>query len=273
VVGLLSVPATAVPGRPPRVSLRIDDAAASRVNVRVTVTDLASRRPVLVVRLGWIPAGRVVSVHWPRGAALRPGAYHVSLVARDGHGASLLRRAHSSGVSTLKVSAVPAPPVTISAGLPESGAATPAATAGAGAVFPVAGAHSYGGPENRFGATRAGHTHEGQDVLTSEGTPIVAPLSGVVVTASFQEGGAGYYVVEHTSVGLDFMFAHCEAGSLAVSTGEPITAGALLCAAGATGDATAPHLHFEVWVGAWQQGGRAVDPLPYLQAWDHSGAS
>ena len=28
---------------------------------------------------------------------------------------------------------------------------------------------SFGGPENRFGAPRAGHIHEGQDVLTAEG--------------------------------------------------------------------------------------------------------
>jgi len=151
------------------------------------------------------------------------------------------------------------------------GIPTPAETAAAAAQFPVAGPHSFGGPENRFGAPRAGHIHQGQDVLTAEGTPIVAPLGGSILTASYQATGAGYYAAEHTATGLDFMFAHCKPGTLAVATGEPVTAGQLLCQAGQTGDATTPHLHFEVWVGGWQApGAQPIDPLPYLLAWDHS---
>ena len=87
------------------------------------------------------------------------------------------------------------------------------------------GAHSFGGPENRFGAPRAGHIHQGQDVLTAEGTPDVAPLAGTIVTTANQPGGAGYYVVEHTLIGFDFMFAHCEAGSFAVAAGQAVAAG------------------------------------------------
>jgi murein DD-endopeptidase MepM/ murein hydrolase activator NlpD len=270
---MLRVPATASPGRPPRVTLRVDEEGVGSVNVRVTVTDLATRRPVLVVSMGWIRAGRAVTVSWPKAARLGPGTYHVSFVARDHNGASLLRRAHSSGVATLTVSSAP-PPVSATlptgAALPEAGVATPAGSAAAGAGVPVAGAPSYGGPENRFGAPRAGHTHQGQDVLTREGTPIVAPLPGVVLTSAFQAGGAGYYVVEHTGAGLDFMFAHCRAGSLAVAQGAALAAGQALCEAGATGDATTPHLHLEIWVGGWQAAsGHPIDPLPYLLAWDH----
>src|SRR5207244_198466 len=133
------------------------------------------------------------------------------------------RRAHSSGVATLTVQApapapVPQPP--LGSGRAPAGVLTPTQTAALGAVFPVAGPHSYGGPENRFGAPRGGHVHEGQDILTAEGTPVVAPLDGVVVTASYQAGGAGYYAVVHTSQGLDFMFAHCMSGSLRVSAGQ-----------------------------------------------------
>ena len=36
---------------------------------------------------------------------------------------------------------------------------------------------------------------------------------------------------------------------------------------GQTGDATACHLHFELWLGKWYRGGHAVDPLPYLQTY------
>jgi murein DD-endopeptidase MepM/ murein hydrolase activator NlpD len=212
-------------------------------------------------------------VRWPRHARLTSGSYHVSVKAHDAHGTPLLRRAHASGVATLNVSA-PAPkpkPVPVApppAALP-AGVATPAQTVADGAVFPVAGPHSFGGPENRFGAPRAGHVHEGQDVLTAEGTAVVAPLAGTITSTSFQAGGAGYYLVEHTAFGLDFMFAHCEAHSFDVAEGQSVAAGATLCSAGQTGDATAPHLHLEVWVGGWQAaGGYPIDPLPYLEAWE-----
>jgi murein DD-endopeptidase MepM/ murein hydrolase activator NlpD len=274
VVGLLSVPATAIAGAPPAVTFRIDERGANVVRVRVTVTDLSTRRSVIVVSMGWVHAGRTVSVRWPRGASLGPGRYHVSLTARDSHSAALLRRAHSSGVATLFVTAPaepqPAPPPP---SIPPAGLATPAQLAAEGAVFPVAGAHTFGGPENRFGAPRTGHTHEGQDVLTSEGTPVEAPLAGVILSTNYQAGGAGYYVAEHTGAGFDFFFAHCMAGSLAVAAEASVSAGQQLCLAGHTGSATTPHLHIEMWVGGWgTSAGYPVDPLPYLQAWDHAGA-
>jgi peptidase M23-like protein len=274
VVGLLSVPATSIAGIPPVVAFRIDEHGANVVRVRVTVTDLSTRRAVIVVSMGWVHAGRTVSVRWPRGASLGPGRYHVSLTARDSHSAPLLRRAHSSGVATLLVTApvepqpAPPPPTIPPAGLP-----TPAQLAAAGAVFPVAGTHNFGGPENRFGAPHNGYTHQGQDVLAGEGTPIVAPLAGVIYSTNYQASGAGYYVVEHTGTGFDFFFAHCMAGSLAVAAEASVSAGQQLCRAGQTGDATAPHVHIEIWVAGWRtSAGYPIDPLPYLQAWDHAGA-
>ncbi|HEY2142127.1 MAG TPA: M23 family metallopeptidase [Solirubrobacteraceae bacterium] len=272
VVGQLSVPLTATAGRPPRVTLRVDEKGVGTVNVRVTVTDLSTRRPALVVAMGWIHTGRVIAVVWPRGGTLAPGSYHVSLAARDHHGATLLRRAHSSGVAGLTVKAKP-PPAPAPAPVPTPiapGPPTPTPIPGAaGAVFPVQGPHNFGGPENRFGAARAGHIHQGQDVLAAEGTPVVAPVAGTITTATYQAGGAGYYAVEHATDGFDFMFAHCQAGSLAVAEGQAVSAGEPLCKVGQTGDATGPHLHFEMWVGGWQAaGGHPIDPLPYLQAWE-----
>jgi murein DD-endopeptidase MepM/ murein hydrolase activator NlpD len=160
----------------------------------------------------------------------------------------------------------PKPP----AGETPSGLPTPAQTVADGAVFPVRGGpHSFGGPENRFGAPRAGHIHEGQDILAAEGLSDVAPLAGTIITTGNQPGAAGWYVAEHTPIGFDLFFAHCEANSIDVTEGQAVKPGTELCKLGSTGDATAPHLHFEMWVGGWQaKGGHPFDPLPYLEAWE-----
>jgi len=272
VVSELSVPSSATAGRPPRVVLRIDEPGVGTVDVTVAINNLTTGRSAIVARMGWVHTGRTLTVGWPRGASLPDGVYHVSVSAHDHHGGSLERTAHSSGVARLTVAA-PAPSVAGAPAPPEAGVPTPAQTVTDGAVFPVAGPHSFGGPENRYGAPRSGRVHEGQDILTAEGTPDVAPLAGMITSTEYQAGGAGYYAVEHTAVGFDFMFAHCKAASLVVSAGQDVSAGQELCQAGQTGDATGPHLHFEMWVGGWQApGGHSIDPLPYLEAWDHTGA-
>jgi murein DD-endopeptidase MepM/ murein hydrolase activator NlpD len=274
VVTRLVVPKTAIAGRPPRVLLRVDEKGVGTVYVQVLVTNLVTHAVAATATLAWSHTGRTLSVRWPAGAALSPGSYQVSVVAHDHHSGTLLRRAHSSGEASLTVTAPVPPPTPTPAPVPlpspvEAGVLTPAQSVAAGAVFPVAGAHSFGSPENRFGAAREGHIHEGQDVLTAEGTPVLAPMAGTIVSTSYQAGAAGYYAVEHTTVGFDFFFAHCEASSFAVSAEQAVTAGQALCKAGQTGDATAPHLHFEIWVGGWQAtGGHPIDPLPYLEAWE-----
>ncbi len=273
VVRSLSFPATALPGSPPPVSFEVTEAGVATVNVTATIRNLQSGRAGSVAALGWVHTGRVIRVGWPHGARLGAGTYSVTLSVRD-HQGERAGSAAAAGTRHLTVGApaaapqapaVPAPQDTA----PAPGAASPAQTVADGAVFPVAGPHNFGGPEDRYGAPRGNHIHEGQDVLTAEGTPVLAPLGGTITWTSYQAEGAGYYAVEHTSVGLDFMFAHCMAGSLAVSAGEVVGAGALLCHAGQTGDATAPHLHLEIWVGGWQApGGHSIDPLPYLEAWE-----
>jgi biotin carboxyl carrier protein len=284
VISTLSVPRTAPVGHPPRVTLRVVEAGVATVNVQVAVTSALSGHRVLTARQGWVHTNRRLVVHWPGRSRLAAGSYRVSVSVRDHHGRTSLHQAHSSNEAVLTIAApapkvpavAPAAPTTPAISTPAPGAEvspgdglpTPQQSV-VGAVFPVQGTHNFGGPENRFGAGRAGHIHQGQDVLTVEGTPVVVPLSGTIASTSYQAGGAGYYAVEDAGDGFDLMFAHCQQGSLAVSAGQAVTAGQLLCKAGQTGDATAPHLHFEMWVGGWQAaGGHPIDPLPYLQAWE-----
>jgi len=275
VVTKLSVPASSLPGAPPRVTLLLDEPHVGTVNVTIAVHNLTTRKPAIVVRLGWAHVGRTLGVRWPRGARLAAGSYHVSVSAHDHQRHNLTRTAHASGVATLTVAAPP--PVPAAAPVPvapvlEAGVPTPAQTVADGAVFPVAGAHSFGDAENRYGAPRGDHFHEGQDILAAEGTPDVAPLAGTITWTAFQASGAGYYAVERTAIGFDFMFAHCKAGTLLVSAEQAVSPGSPICQAGQTGDATVPHLHFEMWVGGWQvKGGHSIDPLPYLEAWEQAG--
>ncbi len=274
VVARMSVPGSALAGSPPRTLVEVREPGVATVFVRVLITDLVTRRVVVLAQPGWVRTGHTFAVRWPSGARVKPGSYRVSVSAHDHHGGLLLRSAHASGRANLLVHAPAPPPKPASPpsapapAPPPAGVPTPAQLAADGAVFPVAGPHSFGDAENRFGAPREGHIHQGQDVLAAEGLPVVAPLNGSILTTAYQAGGAGYYVVEHTRVGFDFMFAHCQAGSTAVSSEQAVAAGQELCRVGATGDATGPHLHFEMWVGGWRAaGGEPIDPLPYLEAW------
>jgi biotin carboxyl carrier protein len=265
----LSMPTSSNAGRPPRIVLELVEPHTTSVYLRVLIIDLHTRHAVVTANMRWVRTSHRLAVVWPRGARVGAGTYRVTVSAHDRHNGNILRNARISGQATLTVKA-PAPPVTPAP--PEAGVPTPAQTVADGAVFPVRGAHSFGDSENRFGAPRSGHVHEGQDILTAEGTPDAAPLAGTIVTTANQPGGAGYYVVEHTLIGFDFMFAHCEANSFTVAEGQAIAAGQQVCRAGQTGDATAPHLHFEMWVGGWQaKSGHPIDPLAYLEAWEKAG--
>jgi murein DD-endopeptidase MepM/ murein hydrolase activator NlpD len=136
-------------------------------------------------------------------------------------------------------------------------------------VFPVQGPYTFGGPDARFGVGRVGHIHQGQDVVAASGEPIVAPVAGTVLWKSNQPGGAGIYLVVHgASDARDYVFMHIKSGTVLVAPGQAVSAGQQLAQVGATGDATGPHLHFEIWIGGWYaRGGAPIDPLPQLKRW------
>jgi murein DD-endopeptidase MepM/ murein hydrolase activator NlpD len=136
-------------------------------------------------------------------------------------------------------------------------------------AFPVPGPHNFGGPDARFGAPRAGHTHQGQDIPAACGQKELVDETGVVRVNAYQASGAGYYVVLHGAVtGTDSVYMHLKAPSWAPA-GTNVFAGQQIGKVGATGDAQGCHLHFERWTApGWYVGGAPYDPLPELIYWD-----
>jgi murein DD-endopeptidase MepM/ murein hydrolase activator NlpD len=97
------------------------------------------------------------------------------------------------------------------------------------------------------------HVHQGNDIGAATGTPILAPFDGMATASSSELGGLevrvqgsrGYVYNAHLA-------SYGQLGSVRM--------GAVIGYVGSTGDATAPHDHFE-----WHPGnGGAVDPHALL---------
>jgi hypothetical protein len=104
---------------------------------------------------------------------------------------------------------------------------------------------------------RGNRFHEGLDLPAPTGTDVIAAAPGRVAWAGHRAGGWGKLVTLANGHGVRTMYAHLSA--VEVKVGEWVAGGTVLGRVGATGDATGPHLHFEVRVG-----GAAVDPLRAL---------
>ncbi len=109
---------------------------------------------------------------------------------------------------------------------------------------------------SRFGK-RGGGFHSGIDYQASEGTPIYAVEIGVVVFSGSNIWGYGDTVILRHVGGFASLYAH--ASVLAVEVGQRVEKGQFLAYSGETGNASGPHLHFEI-----RDGARAVDPSPWL---------
>jgi murein DD-endopeptidase MepM/ murein hydrolase activator NlpD len=132
--------------------------------------------------------------------------------------------------------------------------------------FPIAGKHSFGEGAAAFGATREGHTHEGQDVFAACGTPLVAARGGTVKFKAKQSAAGNYVVI--ASDDSDYAYMHMRDAAL-VSKGDTVRTGQRIGFVGDTGHASGCHLHFEMWTApGWYSGGKPIDPLPALLAWD-----
>ena len=99
--------------------------------------------------------------------------------------------------------------------------------------------------------------HQGIDMAAPKNTPIFATRAGYVNTASYQEGGAGYYVSLNHGDGYRSIYMHMT--RYVVKKGDYVEAGQIIGYVGSTGDSTGNHLHFGI-----SYNGTYVDPELYI---------
>lgn len=102
--------------------------------------------------------------------------------------------------------------------------------------------------------------HNGIDIGAPYGREVYAPAAGVVemVKLKYTKGrGYGKAVLINHGYGVKTLYGHLM--QVDVKYGEKVDRWKVIGRVGATGRATGPHLHYEVWVN-----GKAKDPLQYI---------
>lgn len=98
--------------------------------------------------------------------------------------------------------------------------------------------------------------HNGVDMASPSGSPILAAYDGEVIAASYSSTMGNYIMIDHGD-GLITIYMH--ASSLGVSVGQSVSKGQQIGCVGSTGRSTGPHLHFGV-----RLNGSYVSPWNYL---------
>ncbi|MHB8126848.1 MAG: M23 family metallopeptidase [Desulfitobacteriaceae bacterium] len=130
-------------------------------------------------------------------------------------------------------------------------------------TFPVSGDVWF---EDSFGADREGgkRKHEGTDLFSKEGTPILSVCSGKIERLGWNRLG-GERVGIRGEDGNYYYYAHLQQIAAQLKVGQRIKKGEYLGAMGHTGDAlsTPDHLHFgiELANGEW------INPYSFLVVW------
>jgi murein DD-endopeptidase MepM/ murein hydrolase activator NlpD len=122
-------------------------------------------------------------------------------------------------------------------------------------AWPVVGGHNYISQYAHAG-------HMALDIAADYGAPVVAAAGGRVVFAGWKNNGGGWQVWINHGGGMYTTYNHMS--GLSVGNGQSVGRGQRVGRIGASGWATGPHLHFEVWLGGvpWS-GGYQTNPLRY----------
>ena len=110
---------------------------------------------------------------------------------------------------------------------------------------------------SRYG-WRRGRVHEGIDIAAKSGAAVVAARDGRVIYSGNGLGAYGNVVIVRHKDDFETVYAHNRRNR--VRRGERVRRGQLIAEVGATGNATGPHVHFEI-----RAANRARDPLGYLR--------
>ena len=165
--------------------------------------------------------------------------------------------AKGKAIPTPKPTARPAAkPAARSTTRTSSGSArAPSTYVGGKFVWPVVGGGNYISQYYHYG-------HYGLDIAADYGSTVRAGGDGTVIFAGWKSNGGGYQVwIAHGS-GLYTTYNHMS--GVSVGRGQHVDRGQRVGRVGQSGNATGPHLHFEVWRGPVWDGGSRVNPLGYL---------
>ncbi len=98
--------------------------------------------------------------------------------------------------------------------------------------------------------------HRGIDIKAPRGAPVVATAPGTVSFAGIMRGYGKLVVVDH-GAGVATAYGHLD--RIDVAVGDVVRKQATIGRLGATGNASTPHVHYEVRVAD-----KLVDPTPYI---------
>ncbi len=97
--------------------------------------------------------------------------------------------------------------------------------------------------------------HRGVDLTAPQGTDVYAAQDGIVLTAGRHRQYGNYVLLDHGH-GVTTLYAHHRENL--VNEGEVVRRGQKIAEVGRTGNATGPHLHFELRIGGVHQNPLAV---------------
>jgi LysM repeat protein len=112
-----------------------------------------------------------------------------------------------------------------------------------------------GGLSTCFGE-RHSRPHEGIDIMMPEGTSVHAAEAGKVIYSDWMGAYGKVVIVKHAG---HYASIYAHNRKVLVDKGNFIERGDVIAESGSTGNATGPHLHFEI-----RRAERAEDPLLYL---------